>query len=289
MKHKLLRLLKEYAVILFGSIIYAAAFDWLFVPNNIVMGGFTGIAQIINHFIPILPIGIIVMVLNIPLFAVGMRLRGVKLLFSSGFAMITSSIAIDVIPGFVNFEPMNDQLLVCILGGAMIGVGFGLQLWVGATTGGTELAATLLKHKFKHMSIGKLCLIIDFIVIGIYAFVFKSLEDAMYAVIAMYVITTAIDSVIYGRKTSKVACIVSSKGDELSETLIEMDLGITEIKGKGGFSNEERQVLICAFKPSRIAFLKKAVVEVDPDAFVIVCDSQEVYGEGFADCRTNSL
>ncbi len=289
MKNRIFRILEEYAIILFGSIIYAVAFDWLFVPNNIVMGGFTGIAQIANHFIPVLPIGVIVMALNVPLFAIGMRFQGVKLLFSSGFAMITSSVAIDVIPRFVSFEPMNDQLLVCILGGAMIGVGFGLQLWVGATTGGTELAATLLKHKFKHMPIGKLCLIIDFIVIGIYALVFKSLEDAMYAVIAMYVITTAIDSVIYGRKTSKVACIVSSKGDELADTLIAMDLGITEIKGKGGFSNEDRQVLICAFKPSRIAFLKKAVTDVDPDAFVIVCDSQEVYGEGFADCRTNNL
>lgn len=286
---KIFRLLKDYTIILIGSVIYAFAFDALFVPNNIAMGGFTGIAQIINCFIPSLPIGIIIIVLNVPLFILGIRLMGVKFLFSSVFAMITSSVAIDILPAFVSFRPIEDSLMVCILGGAVVGIGLGLQLLVGATTGGTELAATLLRHKLRHIQIGRICLFIDLCVIVAYAAVFRSVEDAMYAAIAMYVSSGAIDAVIYGRRMSKVACIITEHGDELSGELLGSDLGITEIRAKGAFSRDDKQVLICAFKPNRIAIIKRAVIEYDPNAFVIVCDAQDVYGEGFAECMLNGI
>lgn len=289
MREKVFKIGKEYSIIFVGCLIYAVAFNWLFVPNNIVMGGFTGIAQTLHHLIPALPIGTVVLVMNIPLFAIGMKLQGKKLLFSSVFAMIVSSVAIDILPQFIAFQSLDDQFMACVLGGALSGTGFGLLLWVGATTGGTELAATLLKYKFKHVQIGRLCLLIDVCIIGIYGVVFHSLNDALYGMIAMYVCSTAIDSVIYGRKTSKVACIICDKGDQLMQDLIQMDLGITEIQARGGFTQSDKKVLICAFKPSRIAILKKAVVQIDPMAFVIVCDAQEVYGEGFAECMLNSL
>lgn len=289
LKGKILKILKEYGIIFIGCLIYAVAFNWLFVPNNIVMGGFTGVAQTLNHLIPVLPIGTVILVMNIPLFAIGIKLQGKKLLFSSVFAMVVSSLAIDILPQFIEFKPVNDQLMACVLGGALAGSGFGLLLWVGATTGGTELAATLLKYKFKHVQIGRLCLLIDVCIIGIYGIVFNSLNDALYGIISMYVCSTAIDSVIYGRKTSKVACIICDNGEQLMQDLIQMDLGITEIQARGGFTQSDKKVLICAFKPSRISILKKAVIQKDPNAFVIVCDAQEVYGEGFAECMLNSL
>ena len=289
MKGKVIKTIREYALILLGSIIYAVAFDWLFVPNNIVMGGCTGLGQTLNHFLPFIPIGVYVIILNIPLFIIGIRLQGFKLLVSSAFAMVTSSAAIDVLPQFVTFHPLDDQLLACFLGGALVGVGLGMQLWVGATTGGTELGATLLKHKFRHIQIGKLCLIIDLCVVILYSVTFGALKEALYAVIAMYVSSFAMDNLIYGRKTSKVACIISARGDEIRADLLKMDLGITEIKAKGGFSKDDRGMLICAFKPSKIGMIRRVVLQQDPDAFVIICDAQEIYGEGFADAASSNL
>ena len=288
MKKKIVTTLREYALILIGSCLYAVAFDWLFVPNNIVMGGCTGLAQTVNHLLPVIPVGVCVIVFNIPLFIIGIRVQGIKLLLSSAFAMITGSAAIDILGELVTFQPLDDQLLACILGGAVVGIGLGLQLWVGATTGGTELAASLLKHKFRHIQIGKLCLVIDLCVVALYSAAFGALQDALYAVIAMYVSATAMDAVIYGRKTSKVACIISAKGDEILQDLLKMNLGITEIKAKG-FSRDDKQVLICAFKPSKIGMIRHAVQHLDPEAFVIICDAQEIYGEGFADAASAQL
>ena len=280
---------QEYFIILLGSLIYALAFDWLFVPNHIVMGGFTGLAQTINHFIPELSIGMIVLVLNIPLFIIGFKIQGPKLLVSSAFAMITSSIAIDLLPQFIKFQPMDDRLMVCILGGAVVGFGVALQLWVGATTGGTELAATLLKYKFKHIQIGKIVLLLDICVIVLYTLAFGTYYEALYAVISMYASSAAIDAFIYGRRTSKVAVIICDKDSELMDDLVQKDLGITEVEAKGGFTRDDKMVLVCAFKANRIAVLKKSVVQKDPRAFVIICDAQEVYGEGFAKCVLNSI
>ena len=287
MKSKVLITLREYALILFGSILYAFAFDWLFVPNNIVMGGLTGLGQTVNHLLPVIPVGVFVIVANIPLFLIGIRIQGVKLLISSAFAMVTSSLAIDILPELVTFHPLDDQLLACLLGGAIVGIGLGMQLWVGATTGGTELAASLLRHKFRHIQIGKLCLIIDLCVVALYSVAFGALKDALYAVIAMYVSAFAMDAVIYGRKTSKVACIISSRGDEILTELLKMDLGITEISARGGYTKENKEMLICAFKPSKIGMIRHIIHTIDPDAFVIVCDAQEIYGEGFADASKN--
>ncbi len=283
------RILCEYLIILLGSLIYALAFDWLFVPNHIVMGGFTGLAQTINHFFPFLSIGVIVLVLNVPLFIIGFKVQGVKLLLSSAFAMLTSSVAIDLLPQFITFHPMDDRLMVCILGGAVVGIGVALQLWVGATTGGTELAATLLRYKFKHIQIGKIVLFLDLCVICLYTLAFGTYYEALYAAISMYVSSVAIDTFIYGRKTSKVAVIICGRDSELMDSLVQMDLGITEVEARGGFTRDDKMVLICAFKPSRIAVLKKTVIQKDPNAFVILCDAQEVYGEGFEKCVLNSI
>lgn len=289
MKSKILTLTREYTLILLGSILYAVAFDWLFVPNNIVMGGLTGLGQTVNHLLPFVPIGVFVIVANIPLFLIGVRLQGYKLLISSAFAMVTSSAAIDILPGLVTFEPLGDHLLAGLLGGALVGIGLGIQLWVGATTGGTELAASLLKHKFRHIQIGKLCLMIDLCVVALYSVTFGALTDALYAVIAMYVSSAAMDAVIYGRKTSKVACIISRSGEEVLAQLLKMDLGITQVNARGGFTKEDKEMLICAFKPSKIGMIRRIIMEIDPDAFVIICDAQEIYGEGFADASSNSL
>lgn len=286
---KYIRQLKISVLIIIGSFIYAFAFDWLYVPNNLSMGGITGISQIINHFIPQIPIGVLVILLNVPLFCLALKLQGRQILLESLLAMVVSSVFIDIIPLFITFHPIEDTFLVSVFGGVLVGTGLGLLLLVGATTGGTELAARILKHRYRHVSIGRLCLIIDIIIIAAYIVVAKRIDAILYAMVAMYISTVAIDGVVYGRNTAKVACIICDDGEKMKEKLVELDLGVTEIKVRGGYSNDGKDMLICAFKPSRISALKSTIINIDKNAFVMICRADDVFGEGFAEVCLNSL
>ena len=283
-----LRRLCEYGVILLGSAIYAVAFNWFFQPNNISMGGFTGIAQIINRLVPALPVGVLAIVLKIPLFYLGVRKQGLKLLVSSLFAMTVGSLMIDGLGMVYTFQPM-EPLLACIYGGVLLGLSMGLLLNVGATTGGTELAARLLKYKLRHLSIGKLCLGIDVIVICLYALTFRSINNALYGIISMYISSLTMDMIVYGSINAKMAYIISGKSQEVTQRLLEMNLGVTLLNGRGAFTGEEKQVVLCAFKRSQIAAIKAAVISIDPNAFIIVCEAHEVLGEGFGEYTPDSL
>ena len=283
------RIIKNIMLITLGSFIYAFAFDSLFVPNNIVMGGFTGLAQTLNRFVPAVPIGVTVILLNVPLFILGIRRQGFRLLISSVFAMALSSVFIDVLAYAIRFRPIEDHLVACLIGGGMVGLSMGILLMVGATTGGVELAARLLKYHFRHMSIGKLCLFIDLMVIALYTAVFRNINDGLYAAIAMYISSLAMDAVVYGRNSSKVACIICSDGHYIKKRLIELDFGVTSIRASGGYSDNVKSILVCAFKPSRISELKSAIMELDKTAFVIICNAEDIFGEGFADVTLDSL
>ena len=252
------------------------------------MGGFTGIAQIVNRFLPMLPVGITVFVLNVPLFYLGARKLGIKFVFSSLYAVAVSSLILDAMAMAYTFRPM-DSMLACIYGGVLLGASSGLLLTVGATTGGTELAARLLKYKFRGLSIGRLCLTLDVTVIILYAMTFHNINYTLYGIVSMYISSLAIDAVVYGSINAKMAYIISSSGEEMTKRLLELDLGITILKGRGGFSGNEKQVVLCAFKRSQIAAIKSAVTDVDPKAFVIVCEAHEVLGEGFGEYSPDSL
>ena len=287
-KSPVLRRLYEYGVITLGCAIYALSFNWFFQPNNISMGGFTGIAQIINHFLPVLPIGVTSIVMNIPLFYLGVRRQGVKLLVSSLYAMSVGSLMLDGMAAVYTFPPM-EPLLACIYGGVLLGVSMGLMLTVGATTGGTELAARLLKYKLRNLSIGRLCLSIDVTVICFYALTFRSVNNALYGIVAMYISSLAMDTVVYGSLNAKIAYIISGCSEAVARRLLDMDLGITLLDGQGGFSGDRKQVVLCAFKRSQFAVIKAAVTAIDPNAFIIVCEAHEVLGEGFGEYTPDSL
>ena len=171
----------------------------------------------------------------------------------------------------------------------MLGVSMGLMLSVGATTGGTELAARLLKYKLHGLSIGRLCLSIDVVVIFLYALTFRNFNNALYGIVAMYISSLAMDALVYGSVNAKIAYIISSRSGEVARQLLTMDLGVTLLNGKGGFSGDEKQVVLCAFKRSQIAAIKAAVTAIDRNAFIIVCEAHEVLGEGFGEYTPDSL
>lgn len=284
-----LKYLLDYFLITLSDALYAFAFCWFYQPNAISVGGFTGISQVINFFLPVLPIGITTLVLNIPLFAIATKVQGIKLLLSSLYSTVISSVFIDLFSGIHSFSPMDDLLLAAAFGGVLAGVGVGMQLRVGATTGGTELAARLLKYKIRHISVGKLCFAVDIIVIIIYAFTFKKINNALYGIASMYIFSLSMDFVIYGGTHAKLAYIISPKSEEIKDKLLEMNLGVTMVDIHGGWNGDEKQMIMCAFKRAQIAAIKKSVTNIDPTAFIIVCEAHEVLGEGFGKYSPDEL
>mgnify|MGYP005814168589 FL=1 len=288
MSVKLRGALRDFGVITLASAVYAVAFNWFFLPNDLTMGGFTGAAQILNFLLPALPIGVTTIVMNIPLFVVGVRLSGWRLLLSSLYAMAVSSLLLDLVDSLYTFQPM-EPLLACLYGGTLLGASMGMMLLVNATTGGTELLARLLKFKFRHLSIGRLCLIVDVIIVCLYTLVFRNIHNALYSIIAIYLSSRAIDLVIYGSRTAQLAYIISGKSEEIAGALLELNLGITLLPATGGFSGDPKQVILCAFKRHHITHIKSLVHSIDPNAFLIVCQAHEVLGEGFGDYSQESL
>lgn len=278
---KLLSFILTYIMITLASAVYSLGFCWLYQPNGISVGGFTGIAQILNHLFPVLPIGVVTIVLNIPLFIIAMKMQGIKLFVNSLYCMVVCSVFVDVFPKIITFKPMNDLLLASIFGGVVVGISCGLLMKVSATNGGSELAARLLKYKFHHISVGKLCLYVDLAVIVCFAITFKKLESALYGVVSMYVLSLVVDFVVYGGTHAKMAHIISDKSEEIRKKLLDMNLGVTMVQCRGGWRENDNRMIICAFRPQQIAAIKAAVAGIDPSAFVIVCDAHEVLGEGF--------
>lgn len=289
MKKRAFIIFRDYAMITLSCLLYAFSFNCFFQPNNLAMGGFTGLAQVLNKLIPVLPIGTTVFVMNVPLMIIGVKKQGWNLLFASVFAITVSSVMIDTMAALWTF-PTMDPLLACLYGGVLMGISLGVMMLKNATTGGTELAARLLKYVIRHLSIGKLCLVIDITVVSCYALAFGNIHSALYGAMAMYVCSIAMDMVVYGSINAKLAYIISDHCDIITQKLMDMELGATLLTGKGAFTGNNKNIIMCAVKPSRIARIKALVAEVDPDrAFVIVTDAREVYGEGFGEYGNDSL
>ena len=224
--------LTQYLIITASCALYAVGFNWMFDPNHISVGGFTGLGQIINYLLPGLPIGTIVIILNVPLFVLGWRFIGKDFLFSSVYATAVSSLMIDGLAAVHTFKPM-EPILACLYGGVIIGVSCGIMLREGATTGGTELAARLLKLKLESLSIGTLCPCHRHSGDGDVRLIFRDLTRALYGMISLSLISVSIDKVVYGPNAAKVAYIISDCHEELTRRLLELDRGVTLLQGKG--------------------------------------------------------
>ena len=275
-------------IITLGAVIYALAFDWFVAPNQIAMGGVTGLAQIVNALVPVLPVGVLSILVNVPLFLAGWRLLGGRLLVSSLYAMAVSSLAIDVIAWMHTFPPM-DPILATLYGGAGMGVGLGLVFSQGATTGGTDIIGKLLKLKFPWLPIGKLVMIPDMVVVILAAVVFGTVNAALYGLIQMYLLSKVMDMILYGWDTSRLAYIITDRWEETVQGLLDMNRGVTLLQGKGAYTGAEKQVLLVAFRQREIVPIKRMLREIDPKAFFIVCDAHEILGEGFGDYQKEEI
>lgn len=286
---------KDYLWIIAGSILTAAAINIFLVPYKIAPGGVTGIATVIYYLSGYrFPVGTTMLVLNIPLFIFGMRFIGGRFTIRTLFSTILLSALIDLFKPFTDYFINHyltmldnpawnpDYLLYSIFGGFFMGLGLGLVFRSGATTGGTDLAARIVKHFAPHMTMGKLLLIIDSSVILFAAISFNSFVLALYAILSLFISSKVIDAILEGVNFAKAVYIISDKSDEIAkQILVELDRGVTALKGTGMYTGADKQVLFCVLQRGQLPLLKLLVKKADPTAFVILTDIREVLGEGF--------
>lgn len=290
---KFKRGLKDYLWIILGSIITAAAINIFLVPHKIAPGGVTGIATVIYYLSgEILPVGTIMLILNIPLFIFGMRYIGGKFTVRTLFSTIFLSVIIDLSEPFTDsfsaqfaLEKLTaspDYLLYSIFGGFFMGLGLGLVFKSGATTGGTDLAARIVHHFAPGLTMGKILLLIDSAVIIFAAVSFKSFLLALYAILALYISSKIIDVILEGVNFAKAVFIISDFADDIAQSIMkELDRGVTALNGTGMYTGKDKRVLYCILQRGQLPLLKALVKKIDPSAFIILGDVTEVLGEGF--------
>lgn len=275
------RLLGDGAKIVLGSLIYAVGFQFFMYPNAIVTGGVSGVAMIINYLTE-LPVGVLTVIMNIPLFIFSWKKFGLRFILLSLASMLLSSLFVDGLAQF-SLEITHEPLLGAVYGGVIHGLGSGLIFRTGATTGGTDIIAKYLRHRYQHVNIGTFILAMDVVVIAAFALIFRRYDSAMYALICMFITTKVIDLVLYGAVNSKACYIITDEHERMKDEIMDvLGRGVTFLHGEGAWSGKEKEVLLCVIKQRQIVDLKQIVQRIDPAAFVIATDSREVFGNGFS-------
>ena len=271
--------LKNAAYSIIGLFSCSLGYCMFLVPNEIAPGGFTGIGQLCNALFGI-NVGTMALILNVPLFAVSMRSMGIKFGVKSLAASIGLSLLIDYLPiGAVT----DDLLLATVFGALLGGIGFGLILRGNATTGGTDMLASLIHTRVPTLRVGVLITMVDGLVVVASAFVFSP-KMAMYALISVFIMNYTLDYVLDGMNRSTAYLIVSQKSDEIAaQVLGQLERGVTGLYGRGRYSGQETEVLLCVVSRFEVIRLRRIVSSCDPQAFMIAINAHEVLGEGFKD------
>lgn len=283
-KNKFIEYFLEYFFILLGTTMLAFSIIKFYNPNNLIVGGVSGIGIMlynysINNLPFIIPISLTNLIINIPLFIAGYFLIGKNFLGRTIFATFYLSVALSI----MNFLPdiKTDMMLGSIYGGVFAGIGIGLVMKGLATTGGVDLAATIINKYKNHFSISSIMFVFDFIVISVGVYMF-GIEMAMYAVLSVFISSKCINFVVEGMNIYKAVLIISDKSDEISDQIIKnINRGVTALNGRGVYTNTPKDVLLCVFSPKDLTKIKKLISNVDNKAFVVLTDYKEVLGEGF--------
>ena len=269
-----------YLKIIVGCIIYSASFRFFIYPNDVVLGGVVGVATIINYLTD-LPVGIMTIVFNIPLFIFSWKHFSLKFIIASLTGMALSSLLMDIFE-LVPFVATTDPLLASTFGGVIKGVGLGLIYSTTATVGGTDIIAKFLRRRYQHINFSTFLLAMDVAIFLIFALLFGKLDSAMYSAICMFITSQVVDIVLYGAVNSKVCYVITDESAAVKEAITgKLRRGVTYIHGEGAWSGQQKNIILCVIKRNQIVELKKLVREIDEKAFMIVSDSREVFGKGF--------
>ncbi len=272
---------REYLVVLLGAIIQAFAMRLFLVPGQLVSGGISGAAQIINHFVSI-PIGLMVFVGNIPLFVLGWRfLGGPRFALRTAVAVGAFSLLTDLLVFVIPTQGMTqDNVLNALFGGVLLGIGLGLVYRGGGTSGGSDILGRILNHRLG-ISISAAYLITDSLVVLAGGFAF-SWEKALYGMVVIYVSGLAAEMISEGSGIFRSAMIISGQHEAISRAIMaNLERGVTILSGTGAYTGSQRPVLYCVITRSEVNQLKQMVKEIDPQAFMVIGVTHEALGEGF--------
>lgn len=274
----------DYLLIIVGTTLLAISINMFFDPLELVTGGVTGLAIIIKALTGHwkgggIPIYVTNLVINIPLFLLALLIKGKNFGARSLFATFYLSFALYYTSGIESVT--QDLFLGSVFGGVVSGIGLGLVFLAFSTTGGTDLAASIIQHFIKHFTIAQIMLFLDSMIILFGVFTFGA-EKAMYAIITVFISVKFIDGILEGFHFSKAAFIISERTEQISEKIMNtLERGVTGLSGRGKYTNESKEVLLCVVSKREIVKLKEIVRDIDVNAFVIVADVREVVGEGF--------
>ncbi len=271
---------KDFIMITAGSLIFAAGISMFLDPNNLAPGGVSGIAIIINHFVP-LNAGTIIIIINVPIMILGVVKFGFRFLWTTIYAVALSSGAMEILDRTVGSLTSN-LLLAAVAGGALQAIGIGLVFRGGATTGGTDIIVRIMRQRYRYIRTGTLFLIVDSMIIAASGIVFKDLDIALYAALALTVYMMVFNSVLYGGDGARLVYVISSAKEKIADRIMkELDAGATLLKGKGAYTGQDKEVLMVVLRMRSLPEARDIVREEDKNAFMIVTKATSVFGEGF--------
>ena len=274
--------------IILGCALFALGFDLFLAPHNINAGGLSGLAMIIVHLTKWGSVALVSLLINIPLFLIGGLRIGKKFFFGSLIGTAALSGFLELFLALPAFP--TEPLLGAVFGGVFCGAGAGLVFLAGASTGGSDIIVRLLKKRWKHIPIGKIVLGFDSAVMLLTGIAFQDVSNILYCAITLYLCSKVVDAVVYSFDYSKVALIVSGQYEAIAKAIgDQLGRGVTYLYGQGSYSGKDTKVILTAVKKQQLADLKEIVVSIDPDAFVILQESHQVLGDGFARYTSDSL
>ena len=269
----------HYIFTFFGIIMVAFAFSTCYLPNKIVSGGVSGVSTILYHTFSVEP-GISNVVINVLLLLLGLKVLGKEFIIKTLLNIVVLSAFTQI---FMYLPPLTENILLAsVFGSVLYGFGIGITLAFGSSSGGTDIVSRIIQHRFAHISIGRLLMVIDGAVILSSLIVFKETDAALYGVISLFISTYAIDLFIKKLNISKLAFVVTDKGEEIAQKLVNTSpRGITVIDAVGAYTHEKRKMLVCALKQNEITSFQNKIIQIDPNAFIIFSESQQIVGNGF--------
>lgn len=283
------KVLFEYILMTIGTILYSAGIALFLDPNSLAPGGISGISIILSKYIPV-DTGSIIFVLNIPIIILGFLKLGRKVMWRTFYCLIVNSLMVDGLLALQANALTNDLLISAIAGAGLSGLGIGIIMKNGGTTGGADIIVRILRKKHPHMKTNELFSIMDCAVVALSAVAFKNLEVALYALIAVFVSAFVLERVLYGTDEAKLIYIISDKSADIAKRMLdELEIGVTFIEGRGAYSEKEKDVIMTVMRKTLYPKAEEIVKDCDPQAFMIVSSATEIYGEGYKNIFSEKL
>ena len=273
---------------LLGCIVFALGFNLFLAPNGLNAGGISGLSMVVVELFHYGSVGTFTAIVNIPLFALAGLKVGKKFFLASLAGMLFTSIGIDALSWIPH--PNTEPLLAALYGGVICGLGLGFVFAAGGSTGGSDIIVRLMKLKWRNVPIGIFTTAFDLIVAALTGLVFADANKALYSGVAIFVVGRVIDMVVYQFDYSKVAMIISKRHEEIAVGIAKkIDRGVTYLQGQGYYSGNDTKVILTVVKRQQLAELKELVVDIDPNAFIIVQEAHQVLGDGFSRYSKDAL